>query len=113
MSAIGPIAAPDVCDGTSAVGESRHRIPGASVGQLTAPCLELILHASIGRMLAILDLHPVWRPSGAVGPIGSLRHQALEAELAGLAEQGGADLAPLEGRNEDAVRSPREQPRQV
>ena len=28
------IAAPDVCDGTSAVGESRHRIPGASVNQL-------------------------------------------------------------------------------
>ena len=27
------IAAPDVCDGTSAVGESRHRIPGATVGQ--------------------------------------------------------------------------------
>jgi hypothetical protein len=33
------IAAPDVCDGTSAVGESRHRIPGASVGQPTEPCL--------------------------------------------------------------------------
>ena len=33
------IAAPDVCDGTSAVGESRHRIPGASVGQATEPCL--------------------------------------------------------------------------
>jgi hypothetical protein len=33
------IAAPDVCDGTSAVGESPHRIPGASVGQPTEPCL--------------------------------------------------------------------------
>ena len=33
------LAAPDVCDGTSAVGESRHRIPGASVGQPTEPCL--------------------------------------------------------------------------
>src|SRR5882672_12807985 len=33
------IAAPDVCDGTSAVSESRHRIPGASVGQPTEPCL--------------------------------------------------------------------------
>ena len=32
------IAAPDACDGTSAVGESRHRIPGASVGQPTEPC---------------------------------------------------------------------------
>ena len=27
------------CDGTSAVGESRHRIPGASVGQPTEPFL--------------------------------------------------------------------------
>jgi len=35
-----PIAAPDVCDGTSAVGESRHRIPGASVGQPTEPCFK-------------------------------------------------------------------------
>ena len=35
------IAAPDVCDGTSAVGENRHRIPGASVGQPTEPCLAL------------------------------------------------------------------------
>ena len=33
------IAAPDVCDSTSAVGESRHRIPGASVDQPTEPCL--------------------------------------------------------------------------
>ena len=35
------IAAPDVCGGTSAVGESRHRIPGASVGQPTEPCLDV------------------------------------------------------------------------
>ena len=35
------IAAPDVCDGTSAVGESRHRIPGASVGQPTEPCFNV------------------------------------------------------------------------
>ena len=35
------IAAPDVCDGTSAVGESRHRIPGASVGQPTEPWLAM------------------------------------------------------------------------
>ena len=32
------IAARDMCDGTSAVGESRHRIPGASVGQPAEPC---------------------------------------------------------------------------
>ena len=35
------IPALDVCDGTSAVGESRHRIPGASVGQPTEPCFAL------------------------------------------------------------------------
>ena len=32
MESFWHIAAPDVCDGMSAVGESRHRIPGASVG---------------------------------------------------------------------------------
>ena len=33
------IAAPDECHGTSAVGESRHTISGASIGQPTEPCL--------------------------------------------------------------------------
>jgi hypothetical protein len=33
------IAATDVRDGMSAVGERRHRIPGASVGQPIEPCL--------------------------------------------------------------------------
>ena len=32
-------SSPRRCDGTSAVGESRHRIPSASVGQPTEPCL--------------------------------------------------------------------------
>jgi hypothetical protein len=36
------IAALDVCDGTSAVGESRHRIPGASV---TEPCFGRAIYA--------------------------------------------------------------------
>jgi hypothetical protein len=39
MSPNGHLAAPDECDGTSAVGESRHRIPDVSVGQPTEPCL--------------------------------------------------------------------------
>ena len=43
------IAGPDVCDGTSAVGESRHRIPGASVGQPTGTCLG---HGSPAKALA-------------------------------------------------------------
>jgi len=33
------IAAPHVCDSTPAVGESRPRIPGGSVGKPTEPCL--------------------------------------------------------------------------
>jgi hypothetical protein len=40
-SNVWPITAPGVCDGTSAAGESRHRISGASVGQPTEPCLAL------------------------------------------------------------------------
>ena len=36
-------------DGTSAVGESRHRIPGASVDQPTEPCLALPQRRSPGR----------------------------------------------------------------
>jgi hypothetical protein len=38
-----------VYDGTSAVGKSRHRIPGSSVGQPTEPCLAAVL---AGRALA-------------------------------------------------------------
>ena len=49
------IAAPDVCDGTSAVGESRHRIPGASVGQPTED------HGSPAKALAGSSPKP---PSG-------------------------------------------------
>ena len=38
-----------MCDGTSATGESRHRIPGASVGQPTEPCLVVV-----GRLRIVL-----------------------------------------------------------
>src|SRR3954453_23964240 len=49
--------APDVCDGTSAVGESRHRIPGASVGQPTEPCLALPQREAAG---ALFGPDPHW-----------------------------------------------------
>src|SRR5690242_12878495 len=42
MSESGHIAAPDVYDGTSVVGESRTAFQGASVGQPTEPCLGAI-----------------------------------------------------------------------
>jgi hypothetical protein len=39
----GHIAAPDVCDGTAAVGESRHRIPRRIRWQPTEPCCGIAL----------------------------------------------------------------------
>ena len=56
------ITAPDVCDGTSAVGESRHSIPGASVGQPTEPCL--------GEQISARLCEP---DEGAEGPGSRLR----------------------------------------
>jgi hypothetical protein len=44
------IAAPEVCDGKSAVGESRHRIQGASVRQPTEPCLSEQISARLREL---------------------------------------------------------------
>jgi hypothetical protein len=44
------------------------------------------------RMLGVLHLDPVRRRAGAIGPIAALRHQALAAKLAGLAEQCSATI---------------------
>ena len=59
MSRVWHIAAPDMCDGTSAVGESRHRIPGASVGQPTEPCLAPF--ASVPASFSTLISTPILR----------------------------------------------------
>ena len=64
-------------------------------------------------MLLVLDFNPVFRPAAAIGSIGALGDQTLEAELAGLAEQVRANLALLEVADEDAVRPARQQPLQV
>jgi hypothetical protein len=56
-SGIGPIAAPDVCYGTSGVGESRHRIPGASVGQPTEPCLGDIFPPGVFSEFFMISRH--------------------------------------------------------
>ena len=44
------LAALDVCGGTSAVGESRHRIPGASVGQPTERCPAALRRTAVARL---------------------------------------------------------------
>ena len=54
-------------------------------------------------MLPVLDLDPVFRSTGAVGPISALRHNALKLHLARGLEQVRSDLALLEGRDEDSV----------
>ena len=56
------------------------------------------------RVCPILDLDPVRRSAGAIAPVAPFRDQALEAQAAGGAEQLGADLAWLEGRDEHAIR---------
>jgi hypothetical protein len=37
-------------------------------------------------MLSVLDLHPVGRSAGAIGPVPVLRDQSLQAHQAGVAE---------------------------
>jgi hypothetical protein len=73
--------------------------PGLGLDSLLDP-----LHC---RMGGVFHLDPVRRGAGAVGAIAVLRHQALEAELAGLAKQVRADLTLFEGRYEYPVRSAR------
>jgi len=52
------------------------------------------------------------RPT-AIEAVAAFAHQTLEPELAGVPEQVGADLALLEGCDEDAFASQSQQPRQV
>ena len=33
-------------------------------------------------MIAVLDLHPIFRSSGAIGAIGALRHHAFKSHVA-------------------------------
>ena len=56
--AVWPIAAPAVFDGTSAVGESRHRIPGASVGQPTELCLSEQIGTSLREAKTLVHHEP-------------------------------------------------------
>jgi len=60
-------------------------------------------------MLAVLDLDPVLRSTGTIGPITPLRNQTLKPELARLAKQGRPDFSLLEIAHEDAIRPARQQ----
>jgi len=60
-------------------------------------------------MRSVLHLDPMPRPASLIGPVKALRHQALQPHVAGGAEQIGADLAPFERRDKDAVRPPRQE----
>src|SRR5215831_2731498 len=92
-----PSPLPDIT--TVATGRFHRRVPPAgSAASVAAP---------------VLDLHPVLRPSGPIGPIRTLRHQALKAHVACRLEQVGADFALLIGGREDAVRATGEQAREV
>jgi hypothetical protein len=46
-----------------------------------------VLHALHCWVLAVLHFDPILRPSCAIGSVFAFRDQALEAELAGLAEE--------------------------
>jgi hypothetical protein len=43
------LAALDLCDAMSAIGESGRRIPGAPVGQSTETCLESMIAKNLAR----------------------------------------------------------------
>jgi PilZ domain-containing protein len=60
-------------------------------------------------MASVLDLDPVLLPAAAVRPIAVLGDQPLEPHAAGSTVKIGADLASLERRHSDAVRSARQQ----
>jgi len=64
-------------------------------------------------MPAVLDLDPVLRSAGAIGPVAALGHDPLEPELAGLAEEVASDLAAFEVRGENAIRPMFQKPGQI
>ena len=74
-----------------------------------------IQHPSPGHRRAgrVLDLDPVRRPAGAIWPVPTLRDQPFKPHVAGGAEQVRADLALLEGCDENPIGAARQQPREV
>src|SRR6476646_1575805 len=74
---------------------------------------ELILHPAERRMLPVLDLDPAIVPAAAINTLAVLRNHAFQPEQAGMPEQIRADFALLEIAQNDAVDTPRQQPRQA
>src|SRR3981189_162847 len=64
-------------------------------------------------MTSVLDLDPIGRAACAVGTVPALRHKTLKPEIAGLPKQFRADLALFELANENPLRPPCQQARQV
>ena len=103
-----------MCDGTSAVGESRHRIPGASVGQPTEPCLAVrrVFEASEeGRAAAASGIGWAWLLPDSVEVrlildrrSASRRCGRASGAAAGIAERGRA-VAIAGGRAGRAARA--------
>jgi len=61
------------------------------------PAAVSFLHTIESLVLPVLDLDPVLRPPGLIGPVAMLRDEALQPELASLAKQVRPDLALFEG----------------
>jgi hypothetical protein len=82
---------------------TRRNLPGERL----VPISELIRNATHGGVLPVLDLDPMVTPAAAIGALAMLRDQALQPHPTGRLEQIGADLALLEGRDEDRLCPPR------
>ena len=44
--------------------------------------MQVFVRDIYGRVIAVLDLHPIFRSSGAIGAIGALRHHAFKSHVA-------------------------------
>jgi len=66
-------------------------------------------HPAHRRMLSVLHLYPVLRPTGMIRAITALAHEPFEPHLARGAKEIRPDLATLERIDEDALGPAREQ----
>jgi hypothetical protein len=82
---------------------SRYRVLLAD-GELTSGALPRSHHPKHRRMLPVLQLDPVFRPTSLIWPgFPPLRHQAFKAHIAGGTKQVGPDFSLFEIAHEDAT----------